>query len=280
MKLTLYLDVLIAVNFLVNYILLKISAFCGQLPYKTANIIASAFTGALFSVAVLADISAILSFVIKLFSVCLCAFIAYGFVSFKYYFKSLVYLLLSTFIFTGVISLFTDSSFVYLNNCFYYININPLLLVGCIVAVYAVLQITALFFSSKHGKDKKECEVKIGESIFNTTAFYDSGFNVKDILGHRAVMLCSLPAVKKQLSPDFVEKTESFLQGEIESVAGISHVFYSDISGGGIMPAVKVEKIMLDKKEIKNTLLAFTGKSFPDDVGIIFGKDIFDMIGE
>ncbi len=281
LKLTVYLDVLLAVNFLINYILLKISAHCGKLPYKTVNIILSAATGSLFSIIVLTDISPALSFAVRIISVVICAFIAFGFASVKYCIKSILFLLLSTFLFTGIIySFFAQSSFVYVKNCFYYININPLLLVGCITVVYIVLQLAELFFSTKPAINTCQCDVTIGIMDFSVTAFYDSGFSVKDILGHRCVMLCSIPAVRNKLNSDFIAEVEDFLKGNIESSEKIIHVFYSDISGGGILPALRVTKIMINKKEIKNTILAFTDKSFSDDVGIIFGKDILDMIGE
>jgi len=281
LKLTVYLDVLLVVNFLINYILLKISAHCGKLPYKTVNIILSAAVGALFSVVMLTDVSPVLSFTVRIISVIICAFVAFGFTTVKCFIKSILFLLLSTFLFTGVIySFFSHSSFVYVKNCFYYININPILLVGCITVVYIVMQLSEIFFLSKPDINKCQCDVTIENMNFSVTAFYDSGFSVKDILGHRCVMLCSIPAVRNKLNSDFTAKIESFLKGDIEIPENIIHVFYSDISGGGILPAVRATKIMINKKEIKNTILAFTDKSFSDDVGIIFGKDILDMIGE
>lgn len=280
MKLTVYIDVLIAVNFVINYMLLKISAFRAAVPYRTFNVVVSAIAGAVFSLIVLFDIPPWVSACIKIISVTGCCGIAFGFVSKKYFIRTLISLLLVTFAFTGIVSLFSDCSFVYLNNYFYYININPLLLVGCITAMYMIVIRKETLLSVKRKGEIQQCTVTAGGCTAVVPAFFDTGFNVKDILGHRAVILCSLGAVNDCMEKEFVYKIRAFLQGNIGDFTGIIHVFYSDITGDGILPAIRPEKVLLGNSELKNTIIAFTDKEFHNNVGMIYGKDIFDMIGD
>ncbi|MBQ8603789.1 MAG: sigma-E processing peptidase SpoIIGA [Oscillospiraceae bacterium] len=281
MKLTVYLDVLIVMNTLINYILLKISALLGQIPYNTRNIMLSSLTGALFSSVIFLDINTVLSLCIKTISVTVCTCLAFGFVSWKYFIKNSICVLLSTFIFTGLLYAFpADNSFLYLNNFCYYININPLFLVLCIGCIYMVLQAADFVFSQKNTGNKMVCTLTIDGREITATAFYDTGFGVRDILGHRAVMLCSLPPVKNSLDRPLVSVLEDFLAGNLRTDIGLFHVFYSDISKQGILPAIRPQAAVLNGKEIKNVIIAFTDKTFSDDVQIIFGKDIFEMTGE
>ena len=281
MKLTVYLDVLITINILINYFLLKMTAVIGKIAYSNKRIIFSAVVGALFSPLIFFDIAPILSVLIKTVSAVICTYTAFGFVSLGLFIKHVFYLMTATFIFTGTLyALPQDNSLFYLNNLHRYININPFLLVLCISVVYRVLWLWDTVYMRISAAEKMTCTVDFEGTLLEMTGFYDTGFNIRDILGHRAVMLCSLPSVKGSIDEQLYSALEDFINGKLNRDIKLQHVFYSDISKQGILPAVRPKAVKIREKEIKNVLIAFTDSVLGDDVQIIFGKDIFDMTGE
>ncbi len=280
LKLTVYIDVLIAVNTIINYFLLKICAILSGAGTNTKRMIISSFTGSLFSLFIFCDLKLLLSLAIKLLSVVICAAIAFGIKSKKYFIKNVICLGFINCLVTGFINLFlSDSNYIYINNIFYYININPVMLVIAITFVYFSLYLYDLFFDINARQREITIGIYIDKSFLKLNGFYDTGFKVKDIIGGRAVMLVAFPEVENHIGENLKNKLSSFFAGNINT-GKIIPVFYSDVSGGGILPGVKPDKVIYKNKELENILIAFCNKSLGNNVRMIFGKDIYNKTGE
>lgn len=285
MKITVYLDMLILINFIINYYLLKISSICAGTPQKGKRLLFSAGVGSLFSLAVFMDIrSVFLSFAIKVFSVILCAFLAFGYNNLRYFLRMVLYLSAANALLAGVLMAFCGySDIIYAKNMFFYINISPLLMVGCISAVYLVLLLADFFLVSRSKGDTYDFEIVLGICTVKGRGFYDSGFQLKDIMGGRAVMMCAVSLL--QNCPEIRRQTESYIQGGKSGNLKIFPIFYSDISGGGMLPAIKADKVECTNKkgrkiQMDNILLAVSRDEISRDVQILFGREILNMTGD
>ncbi len=281
MKMTVYIDLLILVNFLVNYFLIKLAAVLSGCGVNTVRILISAFVGSLFSVIILFDIPVLLSIWVKIISVICCSVISFGFEK-KYLFVKRTVILLSVYmLFCGLLQmLFENSSYIYINNCSFYLSINPVWFVTAVVIFYIIFSFAEMVLFQHPKNCIYDMEVFAEFGSFSAISFYDTGFRVKDIMCFNPVMMCSVDFLRKAGFDDISDKIERFYNGETER--GIIPLFYSDITGGGMLAAIKTNKVIIkkNKKEIKNVLLAVSKKEFSNERQIIFGKDFYDRFGD
>ena len=283
MKLTVYIDMLIITNIIINYMLLKITSVLARTAAETKRLVFSAVIGSLFSCMIFADTYFVLSLAVKIISVALSVFIAFGYAGKRQFFRMFFYAFASHLIFSGVMTLLLRSSqIVYMNNLYFYININPFVLIGCIILVYVILSLWDLI-DLRNREYHFSIHITIDNITYSTNGYYDTGFNLKDLLTRHPVMLCSEQLFDKNTSPTVQEIHKYFITSDYRD-KNIRLVFYSDISGNGMLPAIRPEKVLIcwnkKEKELKNILLAVTPQQLPEDGQIIFGKEIFNMIGD
>ena len=284
MKLTVYLDVLIIINVILNYCILKlIASLCGT-NVKFEKIIVSSLVGALFSLSIFLEINYICSFILKLLSVVICSYIAFGIKNIIFFLKSTGIMLIVTFSFSGIaLALRKTNSIVYQNNFYTYLDVNPIVLLTAIVFVYCLLTFVEFISFSLNRNYIFKIDIYYGDRFISATGLYDTGFRVKDIVTFRKVMICSVECIKVLLPEDLLSEIKDFyILGEYHSKK-ITPVFYSDISDNGMLPGIKPEKVVLyagnKTVEIKNCIIAVTEKNISSDVQVIFGKDIYSMAG-
>lgn len=287
MKITIYADVLIIINFLVNYLLLRGAAILSGYGQSRWRIVLSALVGSLFSLLIFIDIeSAVLLLLIKFAVLLLCCLIAFGFVNLRVFIRNFLCFLGINALSAGLLMLMADkSNVVYHNNLFFYFNISPIFLVGCMIVVFLALNIFSYVFKDKNVGQTCKIELSFNEASVELTGFYDTGFKLNDILSGKGVMLCGLESVKAALNQDTIKDITGFNANKnIESGTRFTPVFYSTINGGGVLPAIKPQKVKYIKngqeKELKNVIIAITEEQFSPDVQLLYGKEIHEMIGD
>lgn len=284
MKLTVYLDVLLVTNLIINYFLLKATANYYGLKAGTARMLLASFIGGAFSLSILADLPFFISMVWKLISLLVCVAVAFGIKSRVVFIKTTICLITITFIFTGFITAISqNSSVVFIRNMQIYMNISPLVLVSSIVVVY--IFITAFEFAFEFSKKEYNYSIEIyyGSNSCTGCAFYDTGFKVKDVITFKNVMLCDFDFIKPILPQDLCENITDFYHDGIYKEKGIIPVFYSDLNNSGMLPGAKLDKVILssknEKKVLDNILMAVSPQKISEDCDVIFGKDINKMVG-
>ncbi len=280
MKLTVYIDVLISVNTIINYFLLKIAAVRLKLSPDSRYFILSSVVSALFSLFVLADLNSAAIIFIRIISLVLSAYLAFGYTGPKLFIKCLAYVFSVNSLFTGMLVLFfEDVSAVYINNHFYYIYINPILLVILVTVVYALIVIFDLISGCTRAEEITDITITLEDKSFMLKAFYDTGFAIRDLVTMKTLMLCSYTDTKQYLSQELKILIEECLSNNC-CMPGVTPVFYSDISSSGIIPGIKRDKIKYKNREYKNILIAFCNGKLSDDFQIIFGKDLYYKLEE
>ncbi|MEG0664455.1 MAG: sigma-E processing peptidase SpoIIGA [Clostridia bacterium] len=137
MKVIVYVDILILLNFFINYILLKSTALLAKAVINVKRLMLSAGILSFGSLIIfLKPLNFLIMILIKIVFLFIMSFIAFGFNNSKRFFKLTFFLLLITFIFNGIISgiwYFASSENVYFNNQTVYFNINLYLLLALVV---------------------------------------------------------------------------------------------------------------------------------------------------
>ncbi len=277
-----YIDVLLITNFIISYFLLISSAILTGYTYNRKRILFSSVCGAFSCLyifytghIVLLDIS------VKLVSLFLCVLIAFATPKKKQLIiQGICFVFLNTLLMgiVGVVS--KHNSYIYNNNLFFYININPVTLVILTLVVYTCIALFAFAQDKISHKSLYKTDICIdGYWLKNLMLFYDSGFKVKDIISNKNIIMLSFTKIKSKLPDIHKENLSCFLSNEYDKVlCRYIPVFFNTIQGRGMAPAIKAENIIIENKRINNILIAFVDNDFSDGVDGIFGNDIKKLL--
>ena len=110
MKMTVYIDLLILVNFVANYFLIKLASVISSSGTNNIRIITASFLGSLFSLVILLEIPFPLSIMIKIFTVVLSSVVTFGFKNKFLFVKRTAVLLVVYMLFTGFLYMLFENS--------------------------------------------------------------------------------------------------------------------------------------------------------------------------
>ena len=199
---TVYADVLFAVNMIVDYFLLRAcGAFLHKKP-KTPRIVLSAAVGGVSSLYIFFPYRSVAADVLVKTVFCiimtLCAF---GLVTFKQVIKNSAVLFIITCAYAGAMTalwLTFKPKGMYINNSVVYFDISPLVLVVCTVIGYIIFIIGNLIFSrSALRSERCEVRVTVGDKSIDMTAIADTGNSVRDVFGNSEVIIADKKYVGK-----------------------------------------------------------------------------------
>ena len=273
-----YIDILLVTNFLISYFLLLGSAVLSGYTFSRKRVVFSSAVGALSCLYILyPQQSVIINITYKVFTLIVCSTIAFGLKDKRRLIVQMSVFALLNMLLTGTTAAAgIKSNIIYGNNMLYYFGINPVMLVLFSTAIY--LLITAFELIKEKISPQKIYVMDIFFKNFTVEAipaFYDSGFKIKDIVSNNDVIIVSSEKLKDKLPPVLINQIKGFLKEEYYTVEHhFTPVFFSTLSGNGMLPAIKAEYINLNGKRIQNILVAFTDNTLSENVTAIFGTDI------
>lgn len=274
---TVYVDILIMTNFIVDYFLLMLTSFLLSAKVKRWRLFLSAFLASLTALVIFApELNAFVEFIVKFLFSLLIVLIAFGYKNMKRYIKAAVLFFASNVIFAGgallVWSLFAPRGLVVHNGAVFY-NISPITLLLSVTAVYLV----SLFVSkiiSKRRASGGEYSVNLffdGKSV-SVQGIVDSGNMLKDSISLSPVIVCDIRKVRPLLNSE-LEKILCRQNFEIGFYSDIINSPYKNkfrvipfesLSGSGVMAALVLDKAEIvkenKKSEVKNVVMAVTDK--------------------
>ncbi len=243
MRQTIYIDVLVSVNLLVDYFLLYAAGQLSASSISRIRLCLGAFAGACLSCMVLLPP---LPFLLNaLITVCTCGLmtlIAFGFRGWRKYLRTAAYVMLVTVCYAGLmlaVWLVAAPCGLIVNNGSVYIDIPPGLLVAVTVVAYAVL---SLFSGRLRRRNliRSRCMVTIysGGSSVNLDAIVDTGNLLSEPFSGLPVIVAEYDALLPVLPEGFERYPESG-----DGCAGLRVIPYSGVGGGGMMLAFRPDKI-------------------------------------
>lgn len=252
-----YADVLITVNFIVNYLLVRaVTAITGH-SFKTWRLLISAAVGGAFSLIIFIDnIPLPLNIFLKLFMCAVMIIIAFGAKKLKVFLKCCAAFFLVNFVFAGIMfalcTTFLSNATIYKNGVVYFDISLFTLTVGAIIS-YAVLSIISKFTKSKAPqKSIYEIRISCNEKTVEGKALFDSGNTLCDCFSGKPVIIAEKEFIHKICSDD------------ITSMKNFRLIPFSTISNSGALPAFLADKaeIRIDGKwhECKEIYIAITSK--------------------
>lgn len=201
---TVYADVLILVNFIVDYFLLRLTSALLRVKTVLWRMILSAFLGGIFSLYIfLPQSPVIIEIVIKLLICCIMTAVAFGFGNTVRYLRASALFFGVSFGFAGLMLgfwyAFKPNGMV-INNSVVYFDISPVFLVLA-AAVYYFLSMLAGRLLRRRTAAAEHCKLSItvqGRSVI-LDAVIDTGNSVCDPFGCSQVIIISSSAAEKLL---------------------------------------------------------------------------------
>lgn len=273
-----YIDILLITNFLISYFLLLGSAVLSGYTFNRKNIVFSAIIGAFSCLYILCNQQAwFLNLIYKIFTLFICSVAAFGFANKRRLFIQMAVYIFLNMLLTGITAAVgLKSNIVYGNNMFYYISINPVTLVLSSAVIYILITVFEIVKDKISPQKLYMLDVIFKDfTVVGIPAFYDSGFKIKDIVSNNDVIIVSSEKIQEKIPQKLYGQIKGFIREEFSEVEhNFTPVFFSTLSGGGMLPAVKAEYINVNGKKINNILVAFTDNSLSENVTAIFGTDI------
>ena len=277
-----YADILLTVNLIVDFILLKITLKILKIIPKTARLILASFTGALFSLYIFLPQSPILiELAIQFLMSGVLILICIGFGTFKLFIRGVATLFCVTLIYAGGMialwQLFKPSGMV-INNSVVYFNISPIILIASTVAGYFLYIIFSKLFTVS-SKTAKRCNLTLyalGKSV-GLTAIIDTGNSLTDILSNSEIIIVDLSVAKALFGEINIEK-DPLLATRYRTIP------CNTISGGSIMEGFRCDigEIYLEDKTItlNNPIIAISKTPIKEDYSAILNPKILDLEGK
>lgn len=248
-----YLDVLILINLYVTYFqILAVSAFTHR---KTVwyRKLSAAGIGAVASLSIFIPQEMVLTLtLLKIFLCALIAFVAFGYTGFRAYAVSVLFLMLVSFVFSGLmlcVWLFAAPMKMLFINGTVYFGIDTMTIILSTCAAYGVVRIIR-YILDKNGKTdgKYTVIIKNNGRECRLSALADSGNGMVDCFSGLPVIVCRRDMCADVSPPaiDMIENNSDILDIGTQMIKGIRIMPFSTVGKGGLICMFKAESVVID----------------------------------
>ena len=266
---TVYADILIGVNIIINFLLLMLTGKICKTGYKTIRVIAAAFLGGLFSLYIFLPQSHIAIELAIKSSICLLiTFVGFGFCGIKHFIKTTFCFLCCNMLFGGIVlavwGVFKPNGII-VNNGMVYFDVSPILLISTTIISYFAITLISRF-TKNNGNKINLFNIKIfyKENSVDALCLMDTGNSLTDNLSDRPVIL-----INQALAFRLLEQELTLNTVPKNDLRGFRVIPYHSVGSEGLLPAFKADYIILNNKKIYSCIIAVTTTDFKDYDGLI-----------
>lgn len=248
-----YLDVLILINLYVTYFqILAVAAFTHR---KTVwyRKLSAAGIGAVASLSIFIPQEMVLTLtLLKIFLCALIAFVAFGYTGFRAYAVSVLFLMLVSFVFSGLmlcVWLFAAPMKMLFINGTVYFGIDTMTIILSTCAAYGVVRIIR-YILDKNGKTdgKYTVIIKNNGRECRLSALADSGNGMVDCFSGLPVIVCRRDMCADVSPPaiDMIENNSDISEIGTQMIKGVRIMPFSTVGKGGLICMFKAESVVIN----------------------------------
>ena len=248
-----YLDVLILINLYVTYFqILAVAAFTHR---KTVwyRKLSAAGIGAVASLSIFIPQEMVLTLtLLKIFLCALIAFVAFGYTGFRAYAVSVLFLMLVSFVFSGLmlcVWLFAAPMKMLFINGTVYFGIDTMTIILSTCAAYGVVRIIR-YILDKNGKTdgKYTVIIKNNGRVCRLSALADSGNGMVDCFSGLPVIVCRRDMCADVSPPaiEMIENNSDISDIGTQMIKGVRIMPFSTVGKGGLICMFKAESVVID----------------------------------
>lgn len=269
-----YIDVLIILNFFINFLIVICASAFIKKPVSRVRIFLSSLLGGFFAlVLLLPDFGRLFSVLLKLIGALIMTLTAFGFGTVKMFFKSLFGVCLVSFSFAGIflgIYLVFRPEKMTVNNGEVYFDISVRFFVVCAVACYLFIKLV-IYLIKRNTSDNTLCVLTLEMNSKSAVlkGLVDTGNSLTDVFTNKPVTTVEKRAVKRILPENLPEER----QGVVPVKTAL---------GSGILPLVRFDRmtIVFEKRkyEIISPLIALSDSDLSDgEYQALVNEQIFEF---
>lgn len=259
MKTVVYVDVLVAVNILVTYIMLVCTRVVVKSDTNKWGVVLATFFGGISSLVIFWEsMPLVLSVIFKMAGVIIISFSAFLPKNKKQFLKTTLAFLFVNILFGGLLYFveltFNPSNIFYMNGTVYF-DISVLFLVSMTLICYGLL-LAFDFFLKKRASEKTLYKVTLyfrNKSI-NLEALYDTGNHLTDGIEGKPVVVTELNSIKDFFSRSEIEyfKSDSIVSEVPATLKSIVRIVpCSSINGSSLLKAFVAEEMIIESDTFK-----------------------------
>lgn len=248
-----YLDVLILINLYVTYFqILAVSVFTHR---KTVwyRKLSAAGIGAVASLSIFIPQEMVLTLtLLKIFLCALIAFVAFGYTGFRAYAVSVLFLMLVSFVFSGLmlcVWLFAAPMKMLFINGTVYFGVDTITIILSTCAAYGVVRIIR-YILDKNGKTdgKYTVIIKNNGRECRLSALADSGNGMVDCFSGLPVIVCRRDMCADVSPPaiEMIENNSDISEIGTQMIKGVRIMPFSTVGKGGLICMFKAESVVID----------------------------------
>lgn len=248
-----YLDVLILINHYVTYFqILAVSVFTHR---KTVwyRKLSAAGIGAVASLSIFIPQEMVLTLtLLKIFLCALIAFVAFGYTGFRAYAVSVLFLMLVSFVFSGLmlcVWLFAAPMKMLFINGTVYFGVDTMTIILSTCAAYGVVRIIR-YILDKNGKTdgKYTVIIKNNGRECRLSALADSGNGMVDCFSGLPVIVCRRDMCADVSPPaiEMIENNSDISDIGTQMIKGVRIMPFSTVGKGGLICMFKAESVVID----------------------------------
>lgn len=272
---TIYIDIVLIENVIMNYIILFATAIVLKIKIKHIRIFIASLLGAIYSVITYMGILKLYSsIVMKILLSILIVYIAFNPQSLKKMWKNLLIFYLTSFVFGGVafalIYILKPQDILMKNGLF--LGTYPLktVLLGAIIS-FLVILVAFKIIKDKFSKKDLFCdlEIKINNKIVKTTAMIDTGNCLKDPITNNPVVVIEHTLLYECIPKQILNNLDNIIGGDFEGIpqeiketyiSKLKLIPYSSLGKqNGILLGIKPEYVKISTEENERIINAIIG---------------------
>ena len=278
---TIYVDVVLIENLIMNYIILLATGLILKIKIKHIRLILGSLLGAIYSIVAYTGVLKIYSsFVLKIILSVIIVYVAYNPQSVKKLCKELLFFYLTSFVFGGaafaLIYIVKPQDILMKNGLF--LGTYPLktVILAAIVAFVIIITAFTIIKSKFTKKDMVyEIEVKLNNKIIKTKALIDTGNMLKEPITNTPVVVMEHTLLYDCIPKEILNHLEEIIGGDFEKIPEeIKNIYISKLKlipfsslgkQNGMLIGIKSEYLKIIKEEQidvkENVILGIYDKS-------------------
>lgn len=249
-----YVDVLLALNLFINYLLLLSGACLLREKVRRWRLLFGASLGAVSALVIfLPELPNAVSVLLKAFFCVAIVLAAYPVHGLRHFGKLTACFLAANFIFAGLMLglwlLFRPKGMVYQNGAVYFDISITLLIVTTIICYGLTVLFSRLFRHRAPDNRVYDLMIELQGKSLQTKALLDTGNSLSDCFTDTPVILLEYARAKTLLPPElcaFFRKRPSGLDAPAEAAAiGFRLIPYHSVGGTGLLPAFQPQRVLI-----------------------------------
>lgn len=247
---TIYIDILIGTNVIINYfILLAVSKYSKIIPKQRRMILGSMFGAVCSLVILLPNLGFVINALIKLIISVFIVFFTFGFHNLRTLVKNIALFYFISFCFCGAVLfvwfIFTPKGLV-VNNSTVYFNISPMVMIVTTLVTYIVIRVCCRFMNKKENK-VDICKIKLinNNSFCEFYGKIDTGNTLCEPFSQRPVIVVNEDAIKDIAEDEFSKLLD--INTDTTTIKNKYRVVpFTAVGGSGILPAFSPSEVYID----------------------------------